>query len=478
MSARRPLFLAGEFVDGETEVRVWNPFDGKDVARVAAAARSMAERAVAAAVEGFEVTRLLPAFERAAILARASAGIAAAKDEIARTITAENGKPIKWSRVEVDRAVHTFHAASGEAERLGGDVVPLDVRAGLEGAFGIVRRVPVGPVLAISPFNFPLNLVAHKLAPAIAAGCSIVLKPASRTPLTALLLARVLAESGLPKGALSVLPCSREVGDVLVADERFRVVSFTGSADVGFGIKARAGKKPAVLELGGNAAVIVHSDADLDRAAERCAIGAFAYAGQVCISVQRVLVHESVHDAFTSRLVERTRSIGVGDPSADSVDVGPMIDDDNAARIEGWIAEARAGGANVWCGGTRSGRLVAPAVLSGVPDSASLAREEAFGPTVDVSPYARLDDAIAAVNRSRFGLQAGVFTSDLEVALRAFDGLDVGGLILNDAPTFRVDTMPYGGVKDSGLGREGVAYAIEHFTERKLLAIHRTRGDR
>lgn len=471
MSARRPLFLAGEFHDGEAEVRVWNPSDGRTVALVATAGRALADRATELAVAGFETMRRLPTHERAGLLERASRGIAARREEFAITIRSENGKPAKWARAEVDRAIHTFHAAAGEAERQRGETIPLDVREGLDGRFGIVRRVPVGPVLAIAPFNFPLNLVAHKVAPALAAGCSVVLKPASRTPLTALLLAHVLQESGLPRGALSVLPCGREVGDLLVADDRFRALSFTGSAAVGFGLKARCGKKPVVLELGGNAAVIVHSDADLDGAARACASGAFAYAGQVCISVQRVFAHESVFAEFVERLVAAAGGQVVGDPADPATDLGPMIDDENAERIERWIRDAASSGAVVRCGGARDGRVVRPTVLTGVPAGSSLDCEEAFGPTVNVAPYRALGDAVRAVNASPFGLQAGVFTRDLGVALECFDGLDVGGVILNEAPTFRVDTMPYGGVKDSGIGREGVAYAIEHFTERKLLAV-------
>ncbi len=468
---RKRLYLAGRWEEGDESFEVFNPFTGQVVADVGRAGAAAAVEAATAAVAGFGAMRRLSAYARREILRKAAEGISDRREEFARTITLENGKPIKQARVEVDRATETFRIAAEEATRILGEVLPLDLRPGLEGRFGLVRHVPVGPVLGISPFNFPLNLVAHKVAPALAAGCSIVLKPASATPLSALLLAEVLDSSGVPPGGLSVLPCHRMVGDLLVQDERFRMLSFTGSPDVGFALKGKAGKKPSVLELGGNAAVVVHRDADVELAARTCAAGAFAYAGQVCISVQRIFVHADVYDRFREAIVRRTSALVVGDPLSDRTDVGPMIDDENAERIEAWIADATSHGAAILAGGSREGRMVQPTVLEGVAPDLAIDCQEAFGPVVNLHRYERFDDALDRVNRSRYGLQAGVFTRDLGCALRAFDELQVGGVILNDVPTFRVDSMPYGGTKDSGLGREGVKYAIEHFTERRILAV-------
>ncbi|MFG0317991.1 MAG: aldehyde dehydrogenase family protein [Planctomycetota bacterium JB042] len=471
-SEKKLLFLAGRWEDGEDVTTVTNPFSGAVEAEVARAGSATVVEAVTAALAGFQAMRRLSSFARSEILRKVSESISDRREEFARTITRENGKPIRQARTEVERATHTFRIASEEATRVGGEIAPLDLRPGLEGRFGLIRRVPLGPVLGIAPFNFPLNLVAHKVAPALAAGCSIVLKPASRTPLSALLLAEVLEQAGLPPGGLSVLPCRRMVGDLLVQDERFRALSFTGSPEVGFGLKAKAGKKPVVLELGGNAAVVVHEDADLEAAVRQSVTGAFAYAGQVCISVQRVFVHEAVADEFTERFVDATEKLVVGDPLDEKTDVGPLIDDENAARVESWIEEARARGARVLTGGSRQGRLLLPTVLEGVDPSLPVDCAEAFGPVVNLHRYADFADAIDRVNRSRYGLQAGVFTRDLGRALSAFDELEVGGVILNDAPTFRVDSMPYGGTKDSGIGREGVKYAVEHFTEPRLLVVN------
>jgi acyl-CoA reductase-like NAD-dependent aldehyde dehydrogenase len=466
------LFLAGRWEATDDAIDIVHPFSGERVATVSAAASTTAVEATAAAVAGFEVMRRLSAYARGEILKKAAASIGLHREEFARVITGDNGKPLRQSRTEVDRAMQTFTAAAEEATRICGETIPLDVRRGTEGRFGVVRRFPVGPVLGIAPFNYPLNLVAHKVAPALAAGCSIVLKPASRTPRAALLLAKVLEEAGLPPGGLSVIPCSRHVGDLMVQDDTFKLLSFTGSPEVGFELKAKAGKKPVVLELGGNAAAIVHKDADLEHAVRACVMGAFTYSGQVCISVQRIFVQDSIFDAFADRFVKATGKLVIGDPMEEITDVGPMIDDENAARIEQWIHEAKQHGARVLAGGERRGRLVDPTVLTEVDRGLSIDCREAFGPVVNLHRYKEFDEAIAHVNDSRYGLQAGVFTRDLGVALRAYDHLDVGAVILNDAPTFRVDTMPYGGTKDSGLGREGVRYAIEHCTSPRLLAVH------
>jgi glyceraldehyde-3-phosphate dehydrogenase (NADP+) len=419
--------------------------------------------------------RALPAHERAAILMSVSGALKTRQDEIARTLAGEAGKAIRDATAEVDRAAMTFHIAAEEARRLGGEVVPMDLAPHGAGRIGITRRFPIGPVAAISPFNFPLNLSAHKVAPAIAAGNPIVLKPATKTPLSALYLAELLAAAGLPEGAISVLPMPRTVGDRLVTDARFKLLTFTGSSPVGWDMKNRAGKKKVILELGGNAGVVIDDSADLQFAATRIATGGFALAGQSCISVQRVYVHERVFDDFSGRLLTLVEALKVGDPLDPATDVGPMIDEGEAARVDAWVQEAVARGARVLTGGTRlGGALYSPTVITDVPADAKVCAAEVFAPLVGLYPFARFDDALREVNRSAFGLQAGVFTSTLEHALRAFDELDVGGVIVNDVPTWRADQMPYGGIKDSGLGREGPRYTIEEMTEPKLLVINRS----
>jgi glyceraldehyde-3-phosphate dehydrogenase (NADP+) len=383
----------------------------------------------------------------------------------------EAGKPIRDSLVEVDRAALTFRLGAEEAERLGGEVIPLDLIASSKGRIGITRRYPAGPVAAISPFNFPLNLAAHKLAPAIAAGCSIVLKPPSKDPLTMLTVAEIVEEAGAPAGSVSILPMSRELGDRLVADDRFAVLSFTGSPAVGWPMKARAGKKRVVLELGGNAGVIVDRTANLDWAVRRITFGAFSYAGQVCISVQRILVHDDVFDVFVERLRSAASALRLGDPLDAETDLGPMVDAKAVARTQAWVDEAVAAGARVLLGGHADGTFFPPTILADAPLDAKVCSEEAFAPVVVLARFSDFDAAMAQANDSRFGLQAGVFTNDLGNAFRAFDGLHVGGVILNDVPTYRIDHMPYGGVKDSGLGREGLRYAIEDMTEIRILVV-------
>ena len=467
----RPMLLAGKRTESKESIKVRNPFDDSIVGEVAKAGPAELERATAAAVAAFETTRRLSSGARSAILGAASAGLVRRKEEIARTITLEAGKPIKLSRGEVDRAAHTFSAAADEARRIGGEVIPLDVTAASEGRLGITRRFPLGPVLAISPFNFPLNLVAHKLAPALAAGNPFVHKPASATPLTALLLGEILLEAGAPPEAVSVLPSSGADAERLVADDRFRVLTFTGSPDVGWRLREKAGKKRVLLELGGNAAVVIHDDADLDRALERMVAGAFAYSGQVCISVQRIYVQERVYAGFAGRLVERAKALKLGNPLDEAADLGPMLDDAAAERVEAWVSEALRGGAKALCGARRDGRFYQPTVLENVSPSMKVHGCEIFGPVVNLYPYRDFEDALRQVNDSPFGLQAGVFTRDAGRIFRAFEALEVGGVIVDDAPTFRVDHMPYGGEKASGLGREGVKYAIEEMTQLRLLAL-------
>ena len=456
------------------QLEVSNPYDGSVVGRVPLAGAAGFDRAADAAVAGAARMARLPVHERAAILMRVSAAITADRDAIARTLAAEAGKPIRDALVETDRAAMTFQVSAEEARRLSGEVIPMDLAPHGEGRLGIVRRFPIGPVAAISPFNFPLNLSAHKLGPAIAAGNSIVLKPATKTPLSALTLGRLLDAAGAPEGAVQVLPMAREVGDRLVTDERFRLLTFTGSSPVGWAMKARAGRKKVILELGGNAGVIVNDDADVAFAAKRVAAGGFGYAGQSCISVQRVYVHDRVFDAFAAALVALVENLKVGDPLDSSTDVGPMIEESEAERIDAWVKDAVGAGARVLTGGRRlGGAMYAPTVMADVPSDAKLCAEEVFAPLVGLYRVSSLDEAIAAVNRSRFGLQAGLFTRDLPGTLLAYEALDVGGVIVNDVPTWRIDHMPYGGVKDSGLGREGPRYTIEEMTEPKLLVINR-----
>jgi len=474
MATEYPFYLAGRWERIGRALRVTNPFDGSLVAGTWLAGEAEVERATAAAVAAAPVMRALPAYQRAAILARVSAILGRRREEIGRTLAGEAGKPIRDALTEVDRAAMTFHVASEEARRLNGEVIPLDLAAHGTGRLALVRRFPIGPVAAISPFNFPLNLSAHKLAPAIAAGNPIVLKPATKTPLSALFLASAIDEAGLPAGALSVLPMSRDLGDRLVTDDRYKLLTFTGSSSVGWAMKARAGKKKVILELGGNAGVIIDESADLGWAAKRVVTGGFAYAGQSCISVQRVFVHDRVYDAFAADLAARVRALVVGDPLDPATDVGPMIDTDEVDRVDAWVSEAVAAGARVLAGGTRISRSVyAPTVLEGAPETAKVCAQEVFAPLVALYRFSDFNEALAAVNRSRYGLQAGVFTNDLRRTLDAWDIIEAGGVIINDVPTWRIDHMPYGGVKDSGIGREGPRYAIEEMTEPRLLVINR-----
>jgi len=472
-----PVATHGFFVDGRwweegDAVEVRAPFDGSLIARVMQGRKEHAEAAIAAAVKAFGTTRRLPAFERQRVLRRISAAIAERKEEFARTLAQEAGKPIKGARTEVERAIFTFNIAAEESTRIYGEFLPLDWQEFTAGRWGIVRRFPLGPVAGITPFNFPLNLVAHKVAPAIAAGCPMILKPAPQTPLCSLLLAECVQQAGWPDGGLNVLPLSNEDAGLLVTDDRIALISFTGSVPVGWDIKRRAGKKKVVLELGGNAAVIVHSDADLAYAAERCIFGGFAYAGQTCISVQRILVEHSVYGRFTDFLLEGAKKLHVGDPLDESTDVGPLIRESDAVRTITWIEEAVRGGARLLCGGGRKNLVVEPTVLTGTKPEMKVNSQEIFGPVVTVEPYRDFDQAVRQVNHSSFGLQAGIFTRDAKLLFQAYEELEVGGVIAGDVPSFRVDHMPYGGVKDSGLGREGLRYAIEEMTEPKLLVMN------
>lgn len=393
-------------------------------------------------------------------------------DELSRTLCLESGKPIKHARGEVTRAVSTLTIASEEAGRIGGETVPLDITPAAGDRLGIVRRFPLGPISGISPFNFPLNLVCHKVAPALAAGNTITLKPASATPLSALLLGDILLQAGMIPGAYNVLPCSASVAEPLVTDPRLKMITFTGSAEVGWGLKTRAGKKRVCLELGGNAAVVVEPDADMDFAVQRSVLGGYAYAGQICISVQRIFVQRDVYQTFRDRFVEGVNNLILGDPLLEETDVGPMIDEPSAVQTEAWVEEACAAGAKILTGGERNGTFFQPTVLEGAPRDAKVACEEVFAPVVVLDAYDRFEEALERVNDSVFGLQAGIFCKDVEKVFRAFNDIEAGGVIVNDIPTYRVDHMPYGGVKDSGFGREGVKYALEEMTEIKLMVVN------
>jgi glyceraldehyde-3-phosphate dehydrogenase (NADP+) len=467
-----PIYLAGEWVDSPDPLRIANPARPDEAAgHTFNATLEQYERAVSAAVEAFEVTRKLPAYERGRILREISAGIRDRREELGRLIALEAGKPIRDALVEVDRAVLTFRLGAEEAERMVGETIPLDLMPASKGRMGITRRFPIGPIAAISPFNFPLNLAAHKLAPAIASGNPIVLKPPSKDPLTMLTVAEIVDKAGVPPGSVSILPMSRELGDRMVEDPRFKLLTFTGSPSVGWRMKERAGKKKVVLELGGNAGVIVDETADLDWAVKRTLVGAFAYAGQVCISVQRMYVHERIWDEFMARFVEAARGLKLGDPLDTTTDVGPMVDGNAASRTQRWVDEALAVGGKAILGGSADGSFFPPTILTDVPLTAQVCSNEAFAPLVVAFPFSDFDDAVKQVNDSFFGLQTGVFTSDLRNAWHAFEELEVGGVIVNDVPTYRIDHMPYGGVKDSGLGREGLRWAIEDMTEIRIMVL-------
>ncbi|HSB62955.1 MAG TPA: aldehyde dehydrogenase family protein [Thermoanaerobaculia bacterium] len=453
------------------ELVVTAPFGGLELARIPSPSAEDVEAAVRRSVSVFETTRAIPTFTRVAILRTVAAELERRRDELARTIAAEAGKPIKAARAEAERAVATFSAAAAALEAQKGEMLPLDVNAVSVGRWGVVKRVPLGPVLAITPFNFPLNLTSHKVAPAIAVGAPVVQKPASKTPLSALRLREIVLRAGWPEDAYAVLPISGAAAEGLVTDPRLPVVSFTGSGAVGWRLKALVPKKRVALELGGNAAVVVHSDADLEDAARRTASGAFAYAGQSCISVQRALVHRPAFEAFREKLLDAASALVVGDPLDEKTDVGPMIAPSEATRAEAWVAEAVAAGATTLRGGTRIGDCLSPTILANTTRSMKVEAQEVFAPVVTLNAYDDFEEALRRVNDSKYGLQAGVFTRDLARIQRAFDVLEVGAVLANDVPTWRADRMPYGGVKESGSGREGPAYAMEEFTEPRLLVI-------
>ncbi|NMH60934.1 aldehyde dehydrogenase family protein [Alteromonas ponticola] len=471
MKDKYPFYLANEAIFKNQDLEVTNKYTGEVATRVAKANADDIDKAIAAAEKAQPAMTAMSPFERQAVLDHCVKRFKEREDELAKALCIEAGKPIKDAKGEVTRLIDTFRIASEESVRINGEVINLEISARAKGYQGMTKKVPIGPCSFISPFNFPLNLAAHKVAPAIAAGCTFVLKPASRTPIGALIIGEILAETDLPKGAFSILPCSRDGADLFTTDERLKLLSFTGSPDVGWDLKAKAGKKPVVLELGGNAACIVDEDADLDDALERLIVGAYYQSGQSCIGVQRILIHRSIYDDFKQRFVGKVKELKSGDPSDENTFIGPMISESEAKRLHGWIEEAKNQGATLLCGGERNGAMLEATVMENVPKDADVSAEEAFGPVAVLYPFDDFDAALEEINNSRYGLQAGIFTRDLYKANRAWDKLEVGGVVIGDVPSWRVDNMPYGGVKDSGLGREGIRYAIEDMTETRLLVI-------
>ncbi|MXO69095.1 aldehyde dehydrogenase family protein [Altererythrobacter marinus] len=469
-----PLYLNNRPQQPNADLAVTDKYSGEVAFRTALATPEIIDAAIAGAVRAAGPMARLAAFERQAVLQHCVDRFRERFDELAHALCVEAGKPIRDSEGEVTRLIDTFRIAAEEAVRNYGEVMPLDISERARGYQSMWKRYPIGPCSFISPFNFPLNLAAHKIAPAIAIGCPFVMKPASKTPLGALIVGEVLAECDmLPEGAFSILPASRDGADLFTEDERLKLLSFTGSPKVGWALKARAGKKKVVLELGGNAAVVVDRDADLDDALERIVFGAFYQSGQSCIGVQRILIHEDIYGRFRDMLVAKTRTLRAGDPKDRETFIGPMISEDEACRLKGWIDEAVEGGARLLCGGGREGNMLEATLLENVDRDARALNEEAFGPLAILQPFSDFDAALDEVNRSEFGLQAGVFTRDLFRMFDAWDRLEVGGVIVNDVPSYRVDNMPYGGVKDSGLGREGIRFAIEDMSEIRNLVVRR-----
>lgn len=466
-----PYYLANEAVYANQDLDVIDKYTGAIATRVAQAKADVIDKAIQAAEDAQPAMTAMPAYERQQVLEHCVKRFQERFDEIAMALCLEAGKPIKDAEGEVTRLIDTFKIAAEEAVRIDGEVLNLEITPRAKGYQGMTKKVPIGPCSFISPFNFPLNLAAHKVAPAIAAGCTFVLKPASRTPVGALIIGEILAETSLPKGAFSILPCSRDGADLFTVDERLKLLSFTGSPEIGWELKAKAGKKPVILELGGNAACVVDEDTDLDDAVSRIIFGAYYQSGQSCISVQRILVHESLYDSFKTRFVEKVKALKSGDPKDRETFIGPMIAESEAKRLKQWIDEAVDAGATLLCGGEQDGAMLQATVLENAPRDAAIVEEEAFGPVSIISKFSDFDEALERVNNSKFGLQAGIFTRDIYKIQKAWDVLDVGGVVIGDVPSWRVDNMPYGGVKDSGLGREGIKYAIEDMTETRLLVI-------
>lgn len=471
LKASYPFYLANEAQSPNQDLIVYDKFTGKAATTVAMADAAIIDQAIAAAEAATEPMRKLPAYKRQAVLNHCVKRFEERAEELAQALCVEAGKPIKDARGEVVRLIDTFRIAAEEAVRIGGEIIPMDITPRGEGYTGMWKRVPIGPCSFISPFNFPLNLAAHKVAPAIAAGCPFILKPASMTPIGAIIIGEILAETDLPKGAFSILPCHRDGADLFTTDERLKLLSFTGSPEVGWQLKAKAGKKPVILELGGNAACVVDEGTNIDDAVARIIFGAYYQSGQSCIGVQRIMVHEAHYDEVRDKLTASVKALRSGDPKDENTFIGPMISEKEATRLHDWVLEAKAEGATVLAGGERTGAMLDATLLENVKADSNVNTQEAFGPVAVLSKFSDFDEALKEVNNSSFGLQAGIFTRDIYKIQKAWDELEVGGVVIGDVPSWRVDHMPYGGVKDSGLGREGVRYAIEDMTELRLLVI-------
>ena len=470
-STAKPFLVNGQWVKTSSFESVHSPYSGDLLATVCQAEPEHIDLAIETMEQAARELGAVPGHSRARALARMADGIAARHDEFSKTLSQEAGKPLSDARREVDRGIQTFRIAAEESTRIPGETIPMDLTPGGEVYTASVKRFPLGPVLGITPFNFPLNLVAHKVAPCLAAGNPLVLKPAPQTPLTSLLLGEVFLTTDLPPTALTILPCSNSLAERLVEHPTFHALSFTGSVNVGWMLKGKAGHKRVLLELGGNAGVIIEPDANLEMAVARCVAGGYGYAGQTCISVQRIYVHQSHYDRFLQLFIDKVRTLPMGDPALDATVVGPLINEQAAIRVEAWIQEAVSHGAKIQTGGNREGSMMEPTVLTNVSSTMKVCCEEIFGPVVTISPYTKLEDALTLMNDSPFGLQAGIFTNNIDAMYQAYASLEVGAVLVNEIPTFRADHMPYGGIKDSGLGREGVRYVIQELTEPKLLIV-------
>ncbi|HWV24049.1 MAG TPA: aldehyde dehydrogenase family protein [Thermomicrobiales bacterium] len=473
-----PMYLAGYWKENGHKTTITNPYDDSEVGITFMAQPSDLEAALRAAIEVFPKVAKTPTYERAQWLHDLADALTEEQDTVAEILSKEAGKPISDAKTEVARGIFTLVNAAEEAKRIEGEVIPLDLLPSSKGRLGIVRRFPIGPIAGISPFNFPLNLALHKIAPALASGNSIVLKPPTLAPLTMLYFASLIDRVGVPKGTVSILPMTRETGDAMVEDDRFKLLSFTGSPSVGWKMKAKSGRKKVVLELGGNAGVLVDDDADVDFAVSRIRTGAFSYAGQTCISVQRIFVHESRYDEVKTKLVEASRSLKQGDPLDPATELGPMIEKKHAERAQTWVQDAAEAGADILTGGKAHGAFFEPTVIENAPSDSLVCSEEAFAPLVTLFPVKDFAEGIHRLNDSAYGLQAGVFTNNLERAMTAYEEIVAGGVMVNDIPSYRIDHMPYGGVKDSGLGREGLRYSIEDMTELRLMMINRLQSQK
>ncbi len=472
MNTEYPFAIGHSWKTSPKKNEIKNPYNQKIVGCVHQAQEKDCEEAIQGAVQAFETTKQLSSFERSEILKKIIQGLESHAKELAETISQEMGKTIRESQRETSRSINTFTLAMEESKRLLGEVIPLDHLATTKSRMALTKRFPIGPILAISPFNYPLNLVSHKVAPALACGNTIILKPPPQAPITSLKLAKIIMESGLPDGAFSVLPCGNEMAEKMVQDPRFKMLTFTGSARVGWHLKTLASKKKVILELGGIAATLIDEGVSIDKPVERCVYGAFSSSGQICISVQTIYIHEKEFEAFKSKFLKTIAQLKMGDPLNEKTDMGPMIDEPSAKRVESWIEEAKQKGALVLCGGKRKKNFIEPTVLTQVTPDMKVCSEEIFGPVVNLIPFKKLENVYRAINQLPYGLQAGIFTNNIQSVFQAFEQIEVGSLIHNDIPTFRVDHMPYGGVKESGYGREGVKYAMEEMTESRMLALN------